>query len=371
MKLRRTRAALAGLAIITLGLAACAGGNGAGTPSASGQATSGQTSTALPLAGKQIGVTPYWLDDANTIYTNAIKDYLSGLGAEVTVLNPEGDAAKQHADVNSFVTNGFDAVVLCPVNTASAVSMLKELQDKGIRTALFWNVPTDEEMQAAGLTAPIFELNDYDMFKEAAAKAVEYVTGTMHQDPKAIIFDDPSNPVLHARAQGFEDGLRAADPNVQVLFRDKVEFDINGARAKLADLLLAYPEANIISPSNGQAALGAYSALQSAGRGKAVDKVADTEYLLLTDATNATMDILLDPSKSGIDLVQGLQRDGGVEVGKAVEKMLLSDDWKSMGGRQAVPSRLMSHSCTDAAEQFASQNSELQDFKAIDCTQYQ
>lgn len=365
MKLRRSRRrTLAGLVIATLSLAACAGGNAAETPSSAGQTLEG-----LSLEGKQVGISPYWLDDANTIYTNAMKDYLSDLGAEVTILNPEGDAAKQRADVNSFVTNGFDAVVLCPVNTASTVPMLRELQDKGIRTVLFWNVPTDEEMQ--GLTAPIFELNDYETFKQAAHAAAQYVTGTMGDEPKAIIFDDASNPVLHARAQGFEDGLLEADPNAQVLFRDKVEFDIDGARAKLADLLLAYPEVNVISPSNGQAAIGAYSALQAAGRGTAVDKVADTEYLLLTDATNATMDILLDPSKSGIDLVQGLQRDGGFDVGETVEQMLLTDDWKSMGGRKAVPSRLMSHECTEAAEQFASQNSELQDFKAIDCAQYQ
>jgi ABC-type sugar transport system substrate-binding protein len=319
-----------------------------------------------PLAGMKVAVSPYWLDAGNLLLASGVETYLEGKGAEVTVFNPDGDAEKQRNDINTFVTDRYDAVVLCPVNTASSVPLLTDLQEAGIPTALFWNVPSADEM--GDRHAPVFELNDHDSFKAAALNAVEYVTQTMKQDPKAIILDDPSNPVLHARAVGFQEGLEAADPKVEILWMDTADFTQDGARAKMADLLVSYPEVNIIAPPNGESALGVYSALRAAGRGEAVDHVSKTEYLVLTDTNNALVELMLDPSTSAVDLVQVMQLDGGAAIGKKIEEMLNNPDWINMDSREVTPSRLMSHECEAAAQEFASQNSVLDDFTPIDCS---
>ncbi len=331
-----------------------------GTPAA-GQAMSSDQ----PLNGKKIGISPYWLDSGNTIYTNGMKSYFEPKGASVTILNPNGDAATQRAEVNEFITAKYDAVILCPVNAAQEVDYLRKLQDAGIRTLLFWNVVPQDQMQ--GLKAPVYQLNDYEAFKQAGMKAVHYVKDVMHETPRAVIWDDASNPVLHARANGFEDGLKAADPNVTILFRDNVDFTVNGSRAKMQNLLTAYPNMNIISPSNGAAAAGIWAALTAAGRGKANDKVAKTEYLLECDPNDANMRRFLDPSTSVIDMVNIQMWEGGIEVAKQTEAMLSDPNWKDVSLVSAVPSMLMSHDCAMAAEQYSAQNSTLKDYRPISC----
>lgn len=363
----RSMSAVAGTLLVAASLGAC-GSSGDNSTGAS-SSTSGGDSTAAssaPLAGKKIGISPYWLDESNTLYTDGMKKYLTAQGAEVTILNPNADAAKQRDQVNTFITDHYDAVILEPINAASAVPMLRQLQNSDIRTALFWNVPPADQMQ--GLKAPVFEVNNFDSFEAAGKAAAAYVKDKMHQDPKAIIFDNPSNPINHARAVGFEQGLKSAAPNADVLFNDSVELNGPAARAKMADLLQSYPEANVIMPNIGEAAVGAYGALKAAGRGKADDKVAKTEYVLASDPDSQLMDMFVDPSTSVIDMVQTELADGGVEVGKVVEQMLQSPDWKQMDQRQAVPSRLMSRDCAAAAKEFAEQSSSLKDYRPVDCS---
>jgi ribose transport system substrate-binding protein len=347
-------------------MAAMASGSGESQGTSAGD----QGKSGLPLDGMKIGITPYWLDSGNLVYTTSIKNYLEERGADVSVLNPNGDAAVQRDQVNVFITAGYDAVVLCPVNPGQQIALLKKLQDANIPTVLFWNVVPEGEMEKEGLHAPVFVLNDYETYREAAKKAVEYVRKNLGEEPKVIIFDDPSNPVLHARANGFQDGLLEAAPNAEILFRDFIKFTQNDARTKMQDLLLTYPEVNIIQPSNAEAGSGAYAALRAAGRGEAVDKIAKTEYILFEGPNNARLDFFLDPSTSIIDFVLIDFVGGGIEIGKKVEEMLGNENWKEMGGRMVVPSELMAHDCETAAAQFAEQYSILDDFEPIDCSKY-
>ena len=65
-----------------------------------------------------------------------------------------------------------------------------------------------------------------------------------------------------------------------------------------ADSITKYPDVNIVYGDNVSNGLGALSAYEAAGRGKAVDGVPVTEIIASTDASDGELNKLADPTSS-------------------------------------------------------------------------
>ena len=76
-------------------------------------------------AGGKVGVCIYKFDDAfMTTYRNALQAMLEEKGYEVTVVDGNNDQAKQTEQVNTFITQGVDALIINPVMTLSLIHIL-------------------------------------------------------------------------------------------------------------------------------------------------------------------------------------------------------------------------------------------------------
>lgn len=321
----------------------------------------------LPLEGKVIGFSPYWLDAANSVYVNTAADYLEMLGAECQILDPNGDSAVQRQQIQDWITMGVDGVIWSPCETSQLTSLTKMMQDADIRVAVFWNIVPEEELEAEGLYVPQYELNQQEVFYDLAVMAVDYVKNEMGETPKAIIFDGASNPVLHARATGFSEGLLAADSDAEILFNDEVEYEQDAARDKMLDLITTYPEFNIVSPHTGNASVGAFSALQTSGRGKLGD-----EWFVAVEGDNQRMDMLLDDSTSCMALMLPDVYGGGETIGQKMEELLTNDGWKEVTGLGNVGGlALTKDKKEEAIAEYAKQNSTLDDYEEINLSEYE
>ena len=100
-------------AVMVLALVAC-GGNNSGKDNDSQGGGEG---------GKTIGVCIYKFDDAfMTTYRNALQEILEGKGYSVTVVDGNNDQNKQNEQINTFITQGVDALIINPVMTSASTA---------------------------------------------------------------------------------------------------------------------------------------------------------------------------------------------------------------------------------------------------------
>ena len=144
--------ALALCAVMMLSvLAGCGGKNDAPADNTPAQnepaATPDATPDAAPEAGGTIGVCIYQFTDAfMTTYRNALQEILEGKGYTVTVVDGANDQAKQNEQINTFITQGVDALIINPVMTSAADQIISTVKNANIPTVLINREPTAEQM---------------------------------------------------------------------------------------------------------------------------------------------------------------------------------------------------------------------------------
>ena len=135
-------------AAVCLSLAACGGTNA--STSDSGSSGESQSAEATPTGEKlKVGVCIYKFDDAfMTTYRNALQSMLEEKGYEVTVVDGNNDQAKQTEQINTFITQGMDALIINPVMTSAADSIIAAVKQADIPTVIINREPTAEQMAA-------------------------------------------------------------------------------------------------------------------------------------------------------------------------------------------------------------------------------
>ena len=148
--------ALAVAGTMAVSLAAC--GSSASSAPASSEATSEAATSAAESAaesvteatqGGKVGVCIYKFDDAfMTTYRNALQEILEGKGYEVTIVDGNNDQAKQNEQINTFVTQGVDALIINPVMTSAADQIISTVKNFDVPTVLINREPTADQMSA-------------------------------------------------------------------------------------------------------------------------------------------------------------------------------------------------------------------------------
>lgn len=99
--------------------------------------------------GGNIGVCIYKFDDAfMTTYRNALQEILEGKGYTVTFMDGKNDQAEQNNQINNFIAQGVDALIINPVMTSAADQIIATVKDAGVPTVLINREPTAEQMAA-------------------------------------------------------------------------------------------------------------------------------------------------------------------------------------------------------------------------------
>lgn len=102
-------------------LTAC-GGSSASTAASSTAASTAASSTAAAASGSaNIGVCIYqFADNFMTLYRTDLEEYLKDMGYAVTIVDGKNDQNTQTEQINTFLQQGVDVLVINPVQTTSA-----------------------------------------------------------------------------------------------------------------------------------------------------------------------------------------------------------------------------------------------------------
>ena len=288
---------------MAVSLAACGGGAASSSaPASSSEAVSAAQSAAesveAPQGGK-VGVCIYKFDDAfMTTYRNALQEILEGKGYEVTIVDGNNDQAKQNEQINTFITQGVDALIINPVMTSAADQIISTVKDADIPTVLINREPTADQMSAynklvyVGCDAAQSGTFQGELILETATK------GDINGDGKITYImckGDPENIDAQYRTEYSIKALTDAGKEVECLYEYLDNWDQTTAQQDVANALSQYGDKiEVVFCNNDAMALGALQSIQQAGR-----TVGKDIYLVGVDALAEAVQDVLDGNMTG------------------------------------------------------------------------
>ena len=322
---------------MVLALAACGGGTSgqsAQAPSggeAAAPADGGSAPAASNKVTKNVGIAIYQFDDNfMTLYRNEMLSYFASLNNDeveykVTIVDGKNDMAEQNNQIDNFITQGMDAIILNLVQTSSADAAISKIVAAGIPLILINREPLGDdgdESYAGILDNPGVCYVGADA-RQSGTFQGEIIAelpdkGDINGDGKVsyiMIEGDPENPDAQYRTQFSVEALK------QVIEVECLDDQIGnwqqskGQEITATDLAKFGDQVEVIFCNNDAMALGAATSIIAAGR-----TVGEDIYLVGVDALDECQQMVQQGTMTGTVLNDHIgQSHKAVDV--AVEAM--------------------------------------------------
>jgi methyl-galactoside transport system substrate-binding protein len=264
----------------------------------------------------KVGVSIYqFTDNFMTLYRNEIENYFKSLETddvkyEITMADGKNDMAEQTNQVQNFITQGMDVIILNLVQTSSADAVIDQIVAAGIPLVLINREPlaydadgnTIDEAYEGILNNPQVCYVGADA-RQSGTFQGEMVAelenhGDINGDGKIsyiMIEGDPENIDAQYRTEFSVKALTDAGYEVECLDDQVGNWDQTKGQELCANALTAYGDKiEVVFCNNDAMALGAATAIQTAGR-----TVGKDIYLLGVDALEEAVQLVKDGEMTG------------------------------------------------------------------------
>ena len=168
--------------------------------------------------------------------------------------------ATQKSVVENFISQGYDVIMIEPVDAVSMIRSAKEVQDAGIKLILF-----DTRME--GIVPDAFVTSDlYQM----GVMQVEHFAKLYGADKAAnvvMIDGSPGDLSADLMRSGVRDTIEEKYPNFEIVYEQQIQdFDREKAMKSMEDVISVHGDTiNAVFCANDGMMLGAYKAAKNAG----------------------------------------------------------------------------------------------------------
>jgi ribose transport system substrate-binding protein len=216
------------------------------------------TTTSTTSAGKVIGVS---IQDTEAQFyqdmDNGMKAQAAKYGYTVNVVDANRDNAKQQSQVEDFIAQKVDAIVLTPYDSQAIGSAIAEANKAGIPV---FTADIASSSKFGKVVAHVASDN-----VQGGAQAGKLMCAAVGKTGAVAIVDEPEVTSVQDRVKGFKQSLAANCPGVKVV----ADTDAGGTRDKAdkdtTDILQAHKDLKGIFGINDDSALGALAAVTAAG----------------------------------------------------------------------------------------------------------
>lgn len=230
------------------------------------------------------------------------KDLEEGLVAEaakhhlrLVVQSAEADPAAQARQLEDFVTQKVDAIVLIPCDSDTVASNL--------RGAAAAKIPVfTADIAAKGADVVSHVASDNVQGGRLAGDAMAKLLGGKG---KVIVIDHPSVSSVQDRVRGFEEAIQAS-PGITIVGKPSSEGERVKAQAVMEDALTRTPDLAGVFGVNDDSALGALRAIEAAGR--------QDIFVIGYDATPEAQAAIRRGSALKADVIQFPKQIGGKTI---------------------------------------------------------
>ncbi|MCS5732814.1 substrate-binding domain-containing protein [Herbiconiux daphne] len=180
--------------------------------------------------------------------------------SDVNLVVAEGtnDANLQISQVETFINDGVDAIVLLPTDGAALTDVAIKAMEAGIPV-----INVDREFSSTFAARTTILGDNYGMGVSAGTYICEQLEG---QDDAVVaeIAGIDSLPLTQDRSQGFADALD--DCGLEVTNRVAADFTVQGGEAAASQLLASAPKIDAIWNHDDDQGVGVLAAIDAAGR---------------------------------------------------------------------------------------------------------
>lgn len=252
----------------------------------------GMVSIASAEAPIKVGVCIYKYDDNfMTLYRTELEAYLTAKGCEVTVVDGKNDQAEQTNQINSFIADGVDVLIVNLVQSSAASTVIELAKAANIPVVFINREPIAEDMAL------------WDRITYVGADARQ--SGTMqgqiivdlpnHGDVNGngkvdyvMIIGDPENVDAQYRTEFSIKALVDAGIEVNELFAQRGDWAQEKGQELVATALAQFgDEIDVVFCNNDAMGLGALQAIKDAGR-----VVNENIYLVGVDALPEVVELV-------------------------------------------------------------------------------
>ena len=177
---------------------------------------------------------------------------------ELVVAEGTNDVSTQISQVETFINDGVDAIVLLPFDGAAMTPVALQAMEAGIPVI---NVDREFDSPFAARTTVLGD--NYGM----GVSAGTYICEQLGDNPDAVVAEIAgidSLPLTQDRSQGFADAL--AECGLDVDNRVAADFTVEGGEEAASNLLQAAPQIDAIWNHDDDQGVGVLAAIESAGR---------------------------------------------------------------------------------------------------------
>jgi len=206
--------------------------------------------------GRLFGVTFQTMNNPFFVDLNeGIRQVVEARGDRLVTLDAQWNSLKQRNDISDLILQGASGVFINPVNWEGIKGSLLQAKSKGVPCIVVDAPVKDEQLVLCQVASDNVEAG------RLAARALAGVC----RPAKIAILHLSVNKACIDRVAGFKEELAKYD-DMEIVDIQEGKGTTEGARPVMRDLLGRYPDLNAVFPINDPSALGAISALESAGK---------------------------------------------------------------------------------------------------------
>ncbi len=261
---------------------------------------------------KTIGVTLLTREDEfYRQLEQGLRDGAAAAGYTLTVTSGDRDLAKQQSEIDNFIVQKVDAIIVCPVDSKGIGPAIEKANAAGIPV-----FTADIAAQGGKVVAHVASNNS-----AGGELAAEYIAKAIGDKGEVGLIAERDVQSTIDREAGFTKAL-AAHPNVKLV----ATIDGSGTRDKALkaadDMLQAHPKLAAIFAINDESALGVLSSAQSHHMTKLVIvgyDAAPEAQKAITGGTPLKADVAQQPSEIGKKTIEAIANH---LAGKPVDAMI-------------------------------------------------
>jgi ribose transport system substrate-binding protein len=177
---------------------------------------------------------------------------------DLRVAEGTNDVNLQISQVETFINDGVDAIVLLPFDGAAMTPVALQAMEAGIPV-----INVDREFDDPNAARVTVLGDNYGMGVSAGA----YICSELGDNPDAVVAEIAgidSLPLTQDRSQGFEDAL--SECGLDVDNRVAADFTVEGGEEAAANLLQAAPKIDAVWNHDDDQGVGVLAAIENAGR---------------------------------------------------------------------------------------------------------
>lgn len=210
--------------------------------------------------------------------SEGFKAYCEENGITPIVADGQQDAAQQVSQVENFIAQQVDAIVISPVNDKALVDVVAQAKEAGIPVIA---CNQNFEGSDAFITIP-----EYELGKALGDVTGQYIKETWGDEPvDVLVLDYPEIESIIARGNGIREGILEYAPNANIVQSISANTPEKGAAA-METALQQFPDIKVVAGVNDSGVLGAYEVVVAAG------KATDDFYMGGMDATDQALELI-------------------------------------------------------------------------------